>query len=444
MGNLLELAANFIQMFIWTWFITKTFGFKNDNYISKIGFVVMWITAFAEISFINKIVVYDGFLTGIICLTYLIYAHLYLKGSFWSQIFVILFSVAIIFTIGSVTIFFFSFLTGNTTGSLIAEFTGYRVMMLIVTRVLEYLIFRAVVNINSEYAFTKKEWFLFSTMPALTWVTVSIITSVSMEAYSIRAELFYIVLIMVIINIAIFYFMYKIKKDTQVKHEYELLKIQNNNTKQTEINMKALYESTYTIKHDLEKHLLAIKTMAEKEKCDDIDNYVKNIIEHNINDVQKIVFTDNDIFNAIVNTKLELCRQKGIFPSINVSNEAVAYIKSSDIVVIFGNLFDNAIEAAEKTKKKIIILNVRLQGEYVSVYMENSFNEEYSNVELTTTKAEKIGHGFGVKNIKAAIEENEGMIQYFKNSDDMFCCDILMKKYAQQTKLDKNYAKLDM
>lgn len=431
MGNLIELAASFIQMFLWTWFITETFGFKKDNNISKIGFVLMWITAFVEISIINKIVVYDGFLTGIICLTHFIYARLYLKGSFWSQIFVILFSVAIIFTVGSVIIFSLSFISGNTTGSLIEEFTLYRLTIVVAARVLEYIIFKAVININSEYALTKKEWFLFAAMPALTWATVSIITSVSMEAYSIRAELFYIVLIMVIINIAIFYFMYKIKKDTKVKHEYELLKMQNNNTKQTEINMKALYESTYTIKHDLEKHLLAIKAMAEKEKCEDIDNYVNNIIEHNISDVQKIVFTDNDIFNAIVNTKLELCRQKGIFPSINVSDEAVSYIKSSDIVVIFGNLFDNAIEAAEKTEKKIIILNVRLQGEYISIYMENSFNEKCSDVELTTTKADKIGHGFGVKNIKAAIEENGGMIQYFKNSDDMFCCDILMKKHMQ-------------
>lgn len=431
MGNLIELAASFIQMFLWTWFITKTFGFQNDNNISKIGFVVMWMTAFAEISLINKIVVYDGFLSGIIGLTCLIYARLYLKGSFWSQVFVILFSIAIIFTVGSVIIFLLSFVTGNTTGSLIEEFTWYRLTIIVVARVLEYIIFRAVININSEYALTKKEWFLFAAMPALTWASVSIITSVSMEAYSIRAELFYIVLLMVIINIAIFYFMYKIKKDTQVKHEYELLKMQNNNTKQTEINMKALYESTYTVKHDLEKHLLAIKTMAEKEECDDIDNYVKNIIENNMNDVQKIVFTDNDIFNAIVNTKLELCRQKGIFPSINVSDEAVSYIKSSDIVVVFGNLFDNAIEAAEKTEKKIIILNVRLQGEYISIYMENSFNEKCSDVELTTTKADKIGHGFGVKNIKAAIEENGGMIQYFKNSDDMFCCDILMKKHMQ-------------
>jgi len=431
MGNLIELTASFIQIFIWDWFITKTFGFKNDNNISKIGFVVMFITAFLEISFINRIVVYDGFLSGIICLTYLIYAQLYLKGSFWSQIFVILFSVSIIFTVGSVIIFLLSFISGNSTGSLIEEFTLYRVAIIVVARVLEYIIFKAVININSEYALSKKEWFMFAVMPGLTWTAVSMITSLSMEAHHIRVELFYIVLIMVITNILILFFMYKIKKDTQLKHENELLKIQNDNTKQTEINMKALYESTYSVKHDLEKHFLAIKTMAEKEKCQDIDNYVKSIIENNLNDVQKIVFTDNDIFNAIVNTKLELCRQKGIFPSINVSDEAVSYIKSSDIVIIFGNLFDNAIEAAEKTEKKIVILNIRLQGEYVSVYMENSFNEKYSDVELATTKADKIGHGFGVKNIKAIVEQNQGMIQYFENDDSMLCCDILIKKYIK-------------
>ena len=34
------------------------------------------------------------------------------------------------------------------------------------------------------------------------------------------------------------------------------------------------------------------------------------------------------------------------------------FIKKSDIVVLFGNLLDNAIEAAERSKEKIIILKI--------------------------------------------------------------------------------------
>ena len=157
-------------------------------------------------------------------------------------------------------------------------------------------------------------------------------------------------------------------------------------------------------------------------------SYVDRIVESGLNTVQKIVFTSNDVFNAIINTKLALCKERGIITSINISDEAVQYIESSDIVIIFGNIFDNAIEAAEKTEEKIIILDVRLQGEYISICMENSFDHRFSNVNLKTSKMDKTIHGIGIKNVCKVIEETDGMIECFESEEGMFCCDILLKK----------------
>ncbi len=97
--------------------------------------------------------------------------------------------------------------------------------------------------------------------------------------------------------------------------------------------------------------------------------------------------------------------------------------------MLFGNIFDNAIEAAEKTDEKIIILDVRPQGEYVSIYMENSFNERFSDVKLKTTKQNRSMHGIGMKNVKRVVEAHDGMIECFKNKEGMFCCDILLRKH---------------
>ena len=60
--------------------------------------------------------------------------------------------------------------------------------------------------------------------------------------------------------------------------------------------------------------------------------------------------------------------------------------------------------------------------------MENSFNNDYSDINLKTTKKDCHEHGFGTKNVRKIVEENDGMIQYFQNASGMFCCDILLKK----------------
>lgn len=212
----------------------------------------------------------------------------------------------------------------------------------------------------------------------------------------------------------------------KLKTEMELLTMQYKNVKHTEEKMKALYDSTYSLNHDLEKHFIYLKTMVQEGNSNKVISYIDDILENKLLKMQKIMFTDNDVFNAIINTRLEICRVKNIYPSINVDNNAIAEIKSDDITILFGNIFDNAIEAVEKANKKIIILNVQIQGEYVSIYMENSFDGKLNN-ELKTRKRNKYEHGFGLKNVKNIIEKYDGLMQCFTNKE-LFCCDILLKR----------------
>lgn len=428
MSTAFEIVASLLQILIWTWFITSFLGLKSEKIIYKIGFILMWGIAFVQIYFINQIVLYDGFFTVLIAITYFIYARCCLKGGYQYQIFLILFSTAILFTLSSVVIFLTSYISGVPTESLIGQFSYRRVLIICLCRVLEYIVFKAVIKINAEYKLTKQEWMLFTTMPLLTWIGITLITKSTIQTRVIMPYMFYVSMIMVIINVITYFFMYKIKQDMETKQEYELLKMQYDNVKNMETNMKALYDNTYSVKHDLEKHFLAIKTMSVAGNCDGINQYIEDVFDTKLDAVQKIVFTDNDIFNAIINTKLEMCKQKGIFPSVNISNDAIDFIKVSDMSVLFGNILDNAIEAAEKTNEKIVILNIQLQREYVSIYIENSYNAAFSNISLKTTKKGQAKHGFGTKIVQRIVEENDGMIQYFINESGMFCCDILYKK----------------
>lgn len=425
--QIVELVANFLQTLIWAWFITSFFGCKHDGVIRNSGFIGVTLLAFFVISYINTLVVYDGLLSGILIVVYVMYAQLFLKGSLGEHVFINVYTVAIVFTISSVLIFIASYFSGINTEGIIADLTMWRFVAIILCRLFEFLVFKCIVKINAKSALTKKEWFLFTAMPLATWIAVVFMTNATINAPEVLKEMFYIAIIMVVVNIITFFFLSKIKEDAQTKMDYELIRMQQDNVKTMETNMKALYESTYSVKHDLEKHLLAVKTMVETGKYSDVSGYIEDIVA-TLNDVQKVIFTDNDVFNAIINSKLAICKSKDIFPSINVSNEAISFINTSDVVVLFGNLFDNAIEAAEKTSNKIIVLNISTKRDYVAICMENSFDASFSDVNLITTKSDKAVHGIGTKNIKRIVEENDGMIDYFVNDDGMFCCDILLKR----------------
>ena len=100
-------------------------------------------------------------------------------------------------------------------------------------------------------------------------------------------------------------------------------------------------------------------------------------------------------------------------------------INDEDIAVLFGNIFDNAIEAAEKVEDKFISLEIQKQGAYISIYMENSFDGLF-DPELKSRKGEKHEHGIGMKNVRRIVEEYNGMMKCFVE-ENIFCCDILLK-----------------
>lgn len=428
MGMYIELFSNLIQAFTITWFLSSFFGFKRENKLNAIPFIFVWLLVFAEISFLNAIVLYDGILAGICILTYVIYARIFLKGKPALHCFVSVFSFSIIFAISTIFMFIGIYLSGESIVDFVTKPNFIRTVLIYLLRIIEFVIFKTIIKFNSEYTLTRKEWLLFTAMPFLTWIMMTVLTPVAITSDAIITYIFYASVVMLAINIIIFYFMFKIKQDSETKLNYELLKMQYSNIVHTEENMKALYESTYSLKHDLDKHLFAVKEMADKNECSEISDYIKHVVKDSNKAAQKIISTDNNIFNAVINTKLELCRQKSIITTIGIDNAAVSQLNNKYISVLFGNLLDNAIEAAEKAEPKLINLFIKEKGNYISIYMENTYNSNYSDPTLNTTKKNKSEHGFGTRNIQKIVEEHNGMVQYFVNENNFFCCDILLEK----------------
>ena len=100
-GYIIELASNLIQTFIMTGFLTLFLGCKYNDKRKIVAFVSAWLLIFAEISFFNKIVLYDSVLSGISILTFFLYAYLFLNGKIYIKAFLSMFAMAIVFTVAA-------------------------------------------------------------------------------------------------------------------------------------------------------------------------------------------------------------------------------------------------------------------------------------------------------------------------------------------------------
>lgn len=422
-----EVFITYIQVIIWVWFVSSYFEYKYKGVRRIIGFVAAVNVITIEIAFINALVKYDGFGAIIFIVTMLLYARLFLNGDVLMQTFVSIFSAAIVFIIASLTIFYICYLTGVQTESVMLGFSTERVIIAVLCRTLEFIVFKIILYIKKEYYLTTKEWLLIIAMSVMTWCATIFITKSALDDDKLIIYLICLATVLVLINFMTYYFMLQINKANRGLVEYKLLRMQYDNIKENMANTKILYDNISSIKHDMEKHLLAIDAMASKNNDDEVCKYVKTIIDESFVSIQKIVFTESDIFNTITNSRLEICKRYGIKVIINIENDTVKFIEPEAIPVVIGNIFDNAIEAVRNCEKKLIIFGVQRQGEYVSIYMENTYNPMFSNINLETSKKNKNVHGYGLKNVEKVVDKHKGMLKIYQNNSNMFCCEVWLK-----------------
>ena len=88
-------------------------------------------------------------------------------------------------------------------------------------------------------------------------------------------------------------------------------------------------------------------------------------------------------------------------------------VKGEDMMIIMGNLLENAMEASMKCQieERRIELTIQQINEIVFLDVKNSISDTVNLNGFQSQKADKIMHGWGMKNIKQIVDENHGEMQ---------------------------------
>ena len=174
------------------------------------------------------------------------------------------------------------------------------------------------------------------------------------------------------------------------------------------------YENSNILIHDIKRHLLSIKELANQNDCTSINTYIDNLYdEYQIKYLKK--YSNHRIINAIINRYMTLCKDVDIDFYCDVRDIDFSFISDANLTSILDNLLENAFEATKNSKNKTIELSIRKTNvNFVVIQLENSCSQspKLKKGELQTTKANKDIHGYGIKSIKRITKDYDGMINY--------------------------------
>ncbi len=114
---------------------------------------------------------------------------------------------------------------------------------------------------------------------------------------------------------------------------------------------------------------------------------------------KEYVKTGNRNIDSIINYKVHEARVHNIIVKTHINIPKEFNISSFDLIVILGNLIDNAIEALDKTINKKLEIELIFKKGVFYINIKNDFNGEIikKNDLFETTKRNKKIHGLGLK-----------------------------------------------
>jgi len=177
--------------------------------------------------------------------------------------------------------------------------------------------------------------------------------------------------------------------------------------------MQGSLEQQKSIRHDIKLHLAVIKRFLLTGREREAIEYLEKIFK--VLEIKDYIQSNNIPFDSIVNYKLS--EAKGdVEINVNVSIPKEIKMDTMDIVIIMGNLIENALEGVERVNEKRIKLDIFFDRGNLFINIKNTFDGVVKIDKSSDTEkgiiSRKSGrdHGYGLKNVKKSVEKYNGKL----------------------------------
>ncbi len=202
-------------------------------------------------------------------------------------------------------------------------------------------------------------------------------------------------------------------RELEKENEFKIDKMQ----KQFEYyqSKQADEERIKSIYHDMKNHLLVLQN---KENTEESQKMIKEL-QNQIENYENYEHTGNSFLDIIIKDKLKIAKEKQIDLMVAIDFKDINFIEPLDISTIFGNSIDNAIEGTEKLQKenRVILVKAGKVNNFISIVVENNYNENEKLGNKKTTQKDTFLHGYGISNIKNAVEKYNGTCTITKENE---------------------------
>lgn len=156
-----------------------------------------------------------------------------------------------------------------------------------------------------------------------------------------------------------------------------------------------------------EEEMIQREILYRNEYYQDMERYQEQI--QDIRLAEEIIYSANPVVNAILKVKSVKAKEKEIPMQVTTLLPQRVSVDIGDMGVLYGNLLDNAIEAAMavEQEKRYVHVESKFQEGRLLLSIKNSKPSGTSSYQQTSKK-DKIKHGRGIRSVRKVAEKYGG------------------------------------
>lgn len=244
------------------------------------------------------------------------------------------------------------------------------------------------------------KWLLLAFLFPVASLSSIVVIFIAFQNYTdIPLGIFIYICILAVANIAILYLLSIMEKQSHKEYQTLLLKQQIQVQSKSILALEESYRSQRKTTHEYINQLQTISSLLAYGEIDSAMQYVNELQGRQTTRIFA-VNTHHPILDAVFNQKYQQACRQGTQMRFSVNDLSGLNISSDELVVVFSNLLDNALEACKRIPDGGIIDCRIVKEENLFISIRNTSPKVLFSGDLpVTTKQPPNEHGFGLQNV---------------------------------------------
>lgn len=197
-------------------------------------------------------------------------------------------------------------------------------------------------------------------------------------------------------------------KKAELEAENRMLAKQINAQTEYYANLTQQYEENRRMRHDIQHHLHTIQILIEQGRHEDASQYAAEMLpQHTAR--PKLLQCENTVVDAFLSSRMQEAERNGMRISAEIVLPSELAIQNTDLIIAFGNLLDNAMEACAGIERPEIRIDAHVSQGCLVIHAENPTALRPQEKQRRIPELER---GLGLHILEDLSKKYNGQLQY--------------------------------